>query len=204
MRAVNLLPRDHAQRSGGLPSTPVLVGICTGVLVVAGLGTDFMIQSAKVAKEQRKVDALQARVAALPAAPTGPSAGATQLAGEHSARVTALSSAMANRVSWDRVFRELSLVLPDDVWLTTLTAHSPVSPSGTGSTAGGAAPTEFAITGRTYSHEGVARLLSRLQVIPDLQNVTLVSSSLSQVSGQPVVEFNIVADLRTASGSPAS
>lgn len=201
MRAVNLLPRDHHQKAVGLPSTPVLVGICAGVLVAAGLGTDFMIQSAKVAKEQRKLDGLQARVQALPEAPAGPSAGATQLAGEHSARVSALAAAMANRVAWDRIFREFSLVLPDDVWLTTLTAQSPAS--STAST-GGTTPTQFSITGRTYSHDGVARLLSRLQVIPDLQNVTLVSSTRDEVAGQAVVQFSIVADIRTASGSPAS
>jgi Tfp pilus assembly protein PilN len=161
-----------------------------------------MIQSAKIAKEQRKLDALQARVHQLPEAPAGPTAGATQLAGEHSARVSALSAAMANRVAWDRIFRELSLVLPDDVWLTTLTAQSPAS-STSGSASGGL-PTQFAVTGRTYSHDGVARLLSRLQVIPDLQNVTLVSSALDEVAGQKVVEFNIVADIRTASGSPST
>src|SRR2546429_4249255 len=97
MRAVNLLPKDHNQKSVGLPSTPVLVGICAGVLVAAGLGTDFMIQSAKVAKEQRKLDALQARVHQLPEAPAGPPAGATQLAREHSAPATGPSAAMANR-----------------------------------------------------------------------------------------------------------
>ena len=183
----------------------MLVGVCAGVLVAAGLGADFMMQSAKVSTEQRKLDALQARVHALPEAPAGPTAGATQLAGEHSARVTALSSAMANRVAWDRIFREFSLVLPDDVWLTTLTAHSPVSASAAASTpSGGALPTQFAITGRTYSHDGVARLLSRLQVIPDLQNVTLVSSARAEVAGQSVVEFNIVADIRTAVGSPST
>jgi Tfp pilus assembly protein PilN len=202
MRAVNLLPKDHAQKAVALPSTPVLVGICAGLLVAAGLGTDFMVQSAKVAKEQKNLDALQARVQQLPQAPAGPSAGATQLAGEHSARVTALSAAMANRVAWDRIFRELSLVLPDDVWLTTLTAHSPAS-AASGSASGGL-PTQFTMTGRTYSHDGVARLLSRLQVIPDLQNVTLVSSTRSEVAGQAVVEFNIVSDIRTAGGSPSS
>jgi Tfp pilus assembly protein PilN len=201
MRAVNLLPRDHHQKAVSLPSTPVLVGICAGVLVAAGLGTDFMIQSAKVATEQRKLDGLQARVQALPEAPAGPSAGATQLAGEQSARVSALAAAMANRVAWDRIFREFSLVLPDDVWLTTLTAQSPASSA---ASTGGSAPTQFSITGRTYSHDGVARLLSRLQVVPDLQNVTLVSSTRDEVAGQSVVQFSIVADIRTASGSPAS
>ena len=206
MRAVNLLPKDHAQKGAGLPSVPVLVGVCAGVLVAAVLGADFMLQSGKVAKEQRALEALQAKVAALPAAPSGPSAAQTQLAGEHSARVTALSSAMSSRVAWDRVFREFSLVLPDDVWLTSLTAHSPVSPSapaGTTATTGGAA-TQFSIQGRTYSHDGVARLLSRLQVVPDLQNVTLVSSTLSKAGGQDVVEFSIVADLRTANGAPGT
>jgi Tfp pilus assembly protein PilN len=203
MRAVNLLPRDHSQNGGGLPSAPVLAGVCAGVLVAAILGADFMMQSGKVTKEQRALDSLQAKVDALPAAPEGPSVEQTQLAGEHSARVTALSAAMGNRVAWDRVFREFSLVLPEDVWLTNLTAHSPVSPSavpGTAPTSAGT-PTQFSIQGRTYSHDGVARLLSRLQVVPDLQNVTLVSSTLSKAGSQDVVEFSIVADLRTATGA---
>jgi Tfp pilus assembly protein PilN len=208
MRAVNLLPRDHSQASR-MPGTPVLVGICAGVLVVAVLGADFMLQSGKVAKEQQQLDALQARVSALPPAPTGPTTAQTQLAGEHSARVSALSSALTNRVAWDRVFREFSLVLPEDVWLTTLTAHAPVSASATAastapSTGAGGAPSQFTIAGYTYSHDGVARLLSRLQVIPDLQNVTLVSSTLSKVGRLNVVQFQIVADLRTAPGSAPS
>jgi Tfp pilus assembly protein PilN len=208
MRAVNLLPKDHSQKGGGLPSAPVLAGVCMGVLVAALLGADFMMQSGKVASEQQTLDEVQAKVDALPAAPEGPSAAQTQLAGEHSARVTALSTAMSNRVAWDRIFREFSLVLPGDVWLTSLTAKSPVSPAGavTGAVppAPGAAPTEFSINGRTYSHDGVARLLSRLSVVPDLQNVTLLSSTMSKVGTQTVVDFSIVADIRTAAGSPTS
>lgn len=204
MRAVNLLPRDAGQRTTSLPNTPVLVGICAGVLVIAGLGGDYLLQGGKVTKEQQQLSSLQARVRALPPAPAGPSPAQTQLASEHSARVTALTAALTNRVSWDRVFREFSLVLPDDVWLTTLTAHAPVSPaSAAGATATGGAPSEFTISGYTYSQDGVARLLSRLQVIPDLEHVTLVSSTLSQVSNQDVVQFQIVADIRT-SGSSSS
>jgi Tfp pilus assembly protein PilN len=207
MRAVNLLPKDHNQGNVGLPSAPVLAGVCAGVLVAALVGADFMMQSGKVAKEQRTLDALQAKVDALPAAPPGPSAAQTQLAGEHSARVGALSAAMANRVAWDRILREFSLVLPDDVWLTNLTAQSPVSPSiaaGTAPVSSGGGATQFALSGRTYSHDGVARLLSRLQVVPDLQNVTLLSSTLSKAGGQDVVEFSVVADIRTATGGPTS
>jgi Tfp pilus assembly protein PilN len=203
MKAVNLLPKDHLQKGKGLPSTPVLVGVCSGVLVVALLGADFMMQSAKVTKEQQNLDSLQARVDALPPAPAGPSAGTTELASEHSARVAALSAALSNRVAWDRVFRELSLILPDDVWLTSLNAHAPVSPASSGSTPAPTTgqPTGFVMEGHTYSHDGVARLLSRLQLIPDLQNVTLVSSTLGEIGGQSVVEFSIAADIRTAGSS---
>ena len=61
----------------------------------------------------------------------------------------------------------------------------------------------FQIEGFTYSQNGVARLLSRLQVVPDLTNVQLQSSTLSTVAGQDVVEFSIAADIKVA-GTPGS
>ena len=202
MRAINLLPRDQGQKTIRKESLPVLVGACSGVLVAAALGAMFMMGSGKVASQQRKLDDLNRRYQALPPAPAGPSAGQQALAGEQSARVTALSAALSSRVSWDRVFREFSLVLPDDVWLTTLTAKSPISPLTNVATSAGGAPSEFIMEGRTYSHDGVARLLSRLQVVPDLTNVQLQSSTLSTVGGQDVVDFSIAADIKVT-GAPA-
>src|SRR5919198_237125 len=202
MRAVNLLPRDAPKRTVRKESLPVLVGGCSGVLVAAILGAMFMMGSGKGAAQQHKLDDLNRIYRALPPPPLGPTAAEQQLAGEKDARVTALSTALSSRVSWDRVFREFSLVLPDDVWLTTLTAKSPISPAtNAASTGGSTVPSMFTIQGRTYSHDGVARLLSRLQVVPDLTNVQLMSSSLSKVGKQSVVEFSIAANIKTASGT---
>jgi Tfp pilus assembly protein PilN len=204
VRAVNLLPRDHKQRTVKKESLPVLVGVCSGVLVAALLGAMFLMGSGKIAAQERKLDDLNRRYDALPPPPSGPSAAQQQLAGEKDARVTALSTALSSRVAWDRVFRQFSLVLPEDVWLTTLTAKSPISPVTNAATStSGSAPSQFLIQGRTYSHDGVARLLSRLQVVPDLTNVQLVSSTLSKVGDQEVVEFSIGADIKVA-GSPGS
>jgi Tfp pilus assembly protein PilN len=204
MRAVNLLPREQSQRTIKKESLPVLIGACSGVLVAAVLGAMFMMGSGKVAAQQRELDDLNRLYQALPPAPAGPSPAQQQLAGEQSARVTALSTAMTSRVAWDRVFREFSLVLPDDVWLTTLSAKSPVSPlTNTSTNSGAGPPSQFTIHGRTYSHDGVARLLSRLQVVPDLTNVQLQSSTLTKVGGQDVVEFSIAADIRVA-GAPGA
>ena len=204
MRAVNLLPRDTGQRTIKKESLPVLIGACSGVLVAAVLGAMFMMGSGKIAAQQRKLDDLNRIYQALPPPPAGPSAAQQQLAGEQSARVTALSTALSSRVAWDRVFREFSLVLPDDVWLTTLSAKSPISPvTNIASSLPGSAPSQFTIQGRTYSHDGVARLLSRLQVVPDLTNVQLLSSTRSKVGGQDIVDFSIAADIKV-SGAPGA
>ena len=204
MRAVNLLPQERGQRTIKKESLPVLIGGCSGILVVAVLGAMFMMGSGKVAAQQRKLDDVNRQYQALPPAPAGPSAAQQQLAGEKSPRVAALSSALTSRVAWDRIFRQFSLVLPDDGWLTTVTAKSPISPlTNVASTSGTGPPSEFTIQGRTYSHDGVARLLSRLQVVPDLTNVQLLSSSLSNVGGQNVVDFSIAADIKAA-GDPGA
>ncbi|HXY86420.1 MAG TPA: PilN domain-containing protein [Gaiellaceae bacterium] len=208
MRAVNLLPRETKQRGFSVPSVPALVAVCAGVVVLAGLGGDYMLESGKVAKEKHALADVQAQVAALPPAPAGPSAEETQLAGVHSARVSALSGAMGTRVSWDRILREFSLVLPDDVWLTSLDAQSPISPASTdsASTTVPGSPSQFKIDGYTYSHDGVARLLARLQLIPDLEDVQLLQSTEANVDGQDVVEFQLAANIRPAkpTGSPSS
>jgi Tfp pilus assembly protein PilN len=202
MRAVNLLPRDQGQRTIKKESLPLLVGACAFLLVAAVLGAMFMMGSGKIASEQRNLDDLSRQFQALPPPPPGPTAAEQQLQGEQSARVSALTTAMTSRVSWDRVFREFSLVLPEDVWLTSLSAKSPISPAtNTSSTGGSTVPSMFTLQGRTYSHDGVARLLSRLQVLPDLTNVQLISSTRSVVGKQPIVDFNIAADIAAAGGS---
>lgn len=196
MRAVNLLPRDHAQKSRVTKEQlPFVVGGCVGLIVTALLASQYMSQSGKVASERQTLGDLKAQLAALPAPPPAPTPAQTKLAGEQKTRLTALQAALATRVAWDRVLREFSLVLPEDVWLTQLNLKSPVSPATNEATPGTGAPTGFTIEGSTYSHDAVARLLSRLAVVPNLTNVQLVSSSVTVVNDQSVVKFSIAADI---------
>ena len=190
MRAVNLLPRDDRRQKG--PSqreNPVLIGGVAGaVLVTAIIAAWFLTASAGVADNQKRRDAAQAELAATPVPPpTQP--GASALEQEKAARVTALSTALGGRLAWDRLLREFSLVLPDDVWLTQLSAQAP----------GGAAAAGFSISGKTYSHDGVARLLARLSIVPHLSAVQLQHSSTEQSeTGRKVVEFQINATVKGA------
>ena len=187
MRAINLLPKDDARR--GRPQRPqwlVLVPVVLAVLLTALMSAMFLSASGKAKDKQAQLSSLQEELAAIPTPDAAKVKTQSALAADKQARVTALSAALSRRVAWDRVFRELSLVLPDDVWLATISAKAPVPSSAAtppAPAAAGAAPaaTQFTLDGFTYSHAAVARLLSRLAVVPDLVNVQLQQSTRTKV-----------------------
>jgi Tfp pilus assembly protein PilN len=190
VRAVNLLPSKKEIRERRRQAPVAALGGVVGVVAVtAVLALWFLGASSAVSEGQSELDALRAELAAVPAPAPRDTSGDT-LQQEKAARVTALSAALGKRVAWDRVLRELSLVTPNDVWLTTLQATSPTA---SGASTGGGA---FSISGRTYSHDSVARLLARLSLVPDLDQVKLEKSTLNKVEGRDIVEFTIGAAVR--------
>jgi Tfp pilus assembly protein PilN len=198
MRAVNLLPRDEPKRSFEAKRGVVFGAVGGVALATVVLVSMTMSAGGAVNAKQEELDALRAQIAAIPAAPVEERANDDALAAEKGARVGALSAALSGRVAWDRVLRQVSLVLPEDVWLTNLTAAAP-DPTATATPASG-----FTITGSTYSQNGVARFLSRLAVIPDLANVRLQSSQSQLLNQRELVQFSILADVRAAGSAAAA
>lgn len=185
MRAFNLMPRDEPRQGRGASAPLPQIGLAVlGLLLVVGLGAAYLLMGARVADKQSRADDLRAQVAAQqePApAPQPPAQGATDpaLLQESQARTAALADALAGRVAWDRVLREFSLVVPDDVSLTTLAAGSQATDSSTPPPADAASASDsFTITGLARSQEDVALLLSRLAVLPELDTVQLQTSVL--------------------------
>jgi len=203
MRAINLLPRDDSRRNQKTQWI-VLVPVAAAILLAALLSVTFLSASGKVKDKQAELQSLNDTLAAIPTPDASKLQSQNALATDKQVRVTALSAALTRRVAWDRIFRELSLVLPDDVWLATLSAHAPVSSSTPVAPAPAAATavaaTQFTLDGYTYSHAAVARLLSRLSVVPDLVNVQLQQSTLTKVGPAKAVHFTIAADVRQAGG----
>jgi Tfp pilus assembly protein PilN len=207
MRAINLLPRDEKRRAGPSIPTPVAITALAGLIVVTALlGILIVSAHGKVTSKQAELVQKDAELAAIPVPAQRELQQQDALVSDKAARVSALNSALARRIAWDRVLREFALVLPDDVWLLNLSAAAPTlaatvaadptASSSTGSTPALGGDLGFNIEGYTYSHDAVARLLSRLGVVPDLEHVQLGTSERSKVGNRTIIHFKIAASVR--------
>lgn len=213
MRAVNLLPRD-LERSRDLGGRAPLFVAAGGIAAVTAAAVVlFMSASGSVSDQKSQLASLEAAIASVPS-PNRPAVAPAGITQERADRVAALSAALTYRVPLDRLLRELAYVLPEDAWLTGLTAAA--SPSTSVATTPAAASTVQGVTiqGATYSHAAVARVLSRFAAIPSIDHVRLTASArIEPAAAEPgekpakkakkqrtVVTFTIAADL--GSGTP--
>jgi Tfp pilus assembly protein PilN len=197
VRAVNLLPRDEPTRSFEAKRGVVFLGGGGAALLTVAIAALVLGASGAAKQERQALDVINAELLAVPK-PVGQESEThddADLAADKAGRIAALSIALDSRVAWDRVLRQISQVLPEDVWLSGLstTAGDP--------TVGG--PAHLTLNGSTYSQDGVARFLSRISVLPALSNVQLQSSAVDPAAASGIVQFVIVADVK-APGKGAS
>jgi Tfp pilus assembly protein PilN len=224
MRAVNLLPRQQqvAQKSKR-PNSVALGAMIGGAAVLLAIVAGFLLANRSVDRQRQALADARAVLAATPAHRMSAQTQAfrTTLLSQREQRSLALAAAIGKRVAWDRILRRVALVMPDDVWLQSLTGAVPLdsalpvtatttpgttTPGTTtpGTTTPGAlptTPTALTIQGYTYSQDGVARLLERLAIVPDLKNVQLQTSQSQQLGTQTVINFTIVSDIKQGRGA---
>jgi Tfp pilus assembly protein PilN len=209
MRAVNLLPRQQVTRTRERTNTVALGAGIGAAVVVLVLAAGFLLANRSENQQRDALSTARAVLAATPAHHVSAQTNAfrSSILNQREQRSLALAAAIGKRVSWDRILRRTALVLPDDVWLTNVTATMPLEPTAaavTPSTTSSVLPpaaTAFTLQGSTYSQASVARLLARLQVVPDLKNVQLQSSTASVIGTQRVINFTIVSDIRKGRGA---
>jgi Tfp pilus assembly protein PilN len=207
MRAVNLLPRQQVQQKRERRNMIPLAAGIGGAVVVLVLAAGFLLANRSV---NRQRDALSTARAVLAATPTHHVSAETDafrsaILNQREMRSLALAAAIGKRVSWDRILRRMALVMPDDVWLKSVVGTVPLDATATTATvtpsAFPAVPTALTLQGMTYSQAGVARFLERLEVLPDLKNVQLQSSTAGLIGTQRVINFTIVSDIRKGRGA---
>jgi Tfp pilus assembly protein PilN len=207
MRAVNLLPKEFAARKSLREEDPaVVVGSALAVVVLIALGASFLVAQSKANTQQKRLTAARLELGKFsqknnptppvktPAVPITPIVPPPSIVGQEAVWLASVTSTLSQRIAWDRVLREVSLVMPDDVTLSSLTMTAPATP-GAIPTGPAASAQGFVITGSAFAYPSVARLLSRLGLVPDLSNVTLTSTTSSSKTG---VDFAITAAVKGA------
>jgi Tfp pilus assembly protein PilN len=214
MRAVNLLPRQQVELKSERRNTPALVAGIGGAVLLLVLVGGFLLANRSVDRERQALATARAVLATTPAHHVSAKTNAFRSAvlSQREERSLALAAAISKRVAWDRILRRMALVLPDDVWVNSVSGSVPLVSTAAvpgavpaaavpTSSALPATPTALTLEGYTYSQAGVARLLARLQVLPDLKNVQLQSSVKKVIGSQTVVNFTIVSDIRKGRGA---
>jgi Tfp pilus assembly protein PilN len=206
MKAVNLLPPDRRDLGrtpflGPLASEPLLTAAITlVVVVVGGLVLASHSASSKVATRNHTLRQLDARLATLEAEKRSASAAGT------ASRLSSVTTIAGQRTSWDDFLGTISRVVPEDVWLLSLSAAEQDATTSTTSTPPPApnssgAPTAVTVTGYTYSQPSVARMMRRLELVPWLQDVSLVTSAKSAIADHTVYQFTLGANFVTRPGA---
>ena len=204
MKRINLLPpeqRAKASRERGL-----LWAILILVAIVVALGLVYVWQNGQVNDKQAELDGLTAETAAVQqqAAALAPYAA---IQGTRTSMTQTAKGIYDSRVPWSTILQEVSLVIPENVRLQSLSGTVPATmlpgpampPAADTATA---VTPDITFTGTTYTHKDVAEFMTRLGLIPQLSNIQLASSTggaatgTTGTTGTPTVTFTVTATLR--------
>lgn len=187
MRPVNLIPPE-ARRGDKAPTrTGALSYVIVAVLAAALLGvTGVVLTNNQVSDRKAEKSSLEAQLAEAKARAERVSAFA-DFASLQQVREQTVEDLAQSRFDWERVLRELAIVIPDDVWLTSLTAKvSPtvqLSDAGSGSSSSSSVAGMDSVQGPALEiqgcgagHEAVARFLAALRDIDGVTRVSVLSS----------------------------
>jgi Tfp pilus assembly protein PilN len=203
MKRINLLPPEFGKRRAARRITSILVVV--GIVYVVFLGIFWVLRNTQLnaarddlARARNEADALQAEVSALREF--------ADLKALVDAKEKTLATAMVSDVHWSRILVELSMVVPNDSWLTsfagTATPPQAAAPPGTAPT-----PTAPGTLGTisfgavTFDFPGVASWLTRLTNDRSLQNIWVPNATKGQIGARNVVNFQSTSDLSSGAAS---
>ncbi len=187
MRPIDLTPSEMRQgarapmRTGPIPYILVgaLVAVLAGVALLVTTGNQVTEREGEVAQLKRENAAATRQARRLTPY--------VQFQTLHEERLATVSSLADSRFDWERVIRELSLVLPADVWLTELNASASGEGGGGGDSGlrGSIVGPSMELEGCTVGQESVARFVTALKDIDGVTRVAVASSELpSKAEGE--------------------
>jgi Tfp pilus assembly protein PilN len=192
MRPVNLIPPEERRGQHSPLRTGPIVYVVLGALLLALAGvTALVLTNNEIADRKSEITQLR-QEDAVASAKAQRLAAYTQFRTLSEQRVETVRSLADSRFDWERVMREFSLVLPSDVWLTSLTATAAPGVSigaGSSSSSGSSGGTLRAavpgpaleLSGCARGQDGVAGFVTALKDIDGVTRVGVESSALPAV-----------------------
>jgi Tfp pilus assembly protein PilN len=188
MRPVNLIPPDERQGDAAPLRTGTLIYVLTaglallllGIVAVALTGKQISDRESQKTTLQQELTQATARANSL--------AAFSSFRAVQQQRADTVSSLASSRFDWSRVLHELSLVLPSNISLSTLSGTANPNAQVDGGGGAGALTTSIAgpslqITGCAPGQDAVAGFVSSLQDIDGVTRVGLESSTVSDPAG---------------------
>ena len=191
---INLLPPEVLERQRTRRRTFAVAAI--GVLVLVLLAGFYFLQVLRLSDveddilaQQQENDLLRTEIAELQ--------DIAALEQEIERTRLVLSGLLENRVLWSAVLRDISLVIPGEVWLTGITAQLGTIAEGEATT-----PTvttgvigQISFSGNAFDHRDVALWLSRLEDVRGFINPWLSTSAKTDIGETEAVTFTSSVDL---------
>lgn len=188
MRPVNLIPLEERRgEQAPLRSGPVaymllgaLVALLVGVAALVMAGNQVSEREAELARLEVEDARERAKAERLVAY--------TQFRDLSEQRVETVASLADSRFDWERVMRELALILPSDVSLVSLAASAGGSAEGSSGSGGGGSGLGAAALGPTLDLSGCAAgqkgVAGFVTALKDIDGVTRVGVSSSEVGNE--------------------
>ncbi len=178
MRPINLIPDEERRRSSGVATrTGPVVYLLVGALGVLLIGVIMLVLfTNSIHDREGEVTRLESEKA-VATAQAAKLAGYTSFRQVAEGRTRTISELADSRFDWVRVIRQLSLVLPKDIYFEGLKASS-----GGGSEAGVAGPS-LTVLGCGAGQGAVAGFVASLREIDGVTRVQLSQSTLNKSAG---------------------
>ncbi len=204
MRAVNLIPADERRGAGGLAgrSGGLVYVVAGGLLVVVVLGVIYAFAVKDVANKKGTLNQLTAETA-LVQNQENSLQDYLQVHQLAQGKVKDVVGIAQSRFNWPGAMAQIALALPSDVTLTSFTAVTGSSATSATSTvpttttsSGGPS---FSLAGCANSQSEVATVLSKLESVPSVTNVSMTDATKQGTGNVPNARKGTVS--RSSAGS---
>lgn len=185
---VNLLPPEIAE---GRKFRQLQMGMGGAVLAAVGVvGLLLVSANHQVSSAQEKLDASQSTAVRLQSE-TAKYSQVTAIYRRAAAAQAMLAQAMGDEVRFSQLLNDMSLSVPDNVWVTTMTYTSAPATAPVGSTVTGVGT--LAVSGVALSHDDVAVWLESLAAQKTYANAYFSNATETKIGARTVVNFTSTA-----------